>query len=48
MGISDLIAGFIQQELDEAGGALELQRSGAAVQLRAQPDQLRHVHPLLP
>ena len=24
MGISDLIAGFIQQELDEAGGALEV------------------------
>ena len=27
MGISDIIAGFIQQELDNAGGALELQRS---------------------
>ena len=49
MGISDLIAGFIQQELDEAGGALELQRSDLAQRFNcAQPDQLRHVHPLLP
>ena len=30
MGISDIIAGFIQQELEEAGGALELQRSDLA------------------
>ena len=30
MGISDLIAGFIQQELDEAGGALERPRSDQA------------------
>ena len=35
MGISDLIAGFIQQELDEAGGALELQRSDLAQRRRA-------------
>ena len=42
MGISDLIAGFIQQELDEAGGALELQRSDLAQRFNC------HVHPLLP
>lgn len=50
MGISDLIAGFIQQELDEAGGALELQRSDLAQRFNCvpSPDQLRHVHPLLP
>ena len=30
LGISDIIAGFIQQELDQAGGALELQRADLA------------------
>ena len=31
MGISDVIAGFIQQELEEMGGVLELQRPGTAL-----------------
>ena len=30
LGISDIIAGFIQQELDQAGGELELQRADLA------------------
>ena len=43
MGISDLIAGFIQQELDEAGGALELQRSDLAQRFNCVPSQINYV-----
>lgn len=42
-GISDLIAGFIQQELDEAGGALELQRSDLAQRFNCVPSQINYV-----
>ena len=43
MGISDIIAGFIQQELDEAGGALELQRSDLAQRFNCVPSQINYV-----
>lgn len=43
MGISDLIAGFIQQELEEAGGALELQRSDLAQRFNCVPSQINYV-----
>jgi transcriptional regulator CtsR len=43
MGISDLIAGFIQSELDEAGGALELQRSDLAARFGCVPSQINYV-----
>lgn len=50
MGISDLIAGFIQDALDEANGVLELQRSDLAQRFGCvpQPNQLCDVHPFLP
>ena len=37
MGISDLIAGFIQDALDEANGVLELQRSDLAQRFGCVP-----------
>ena len=43
MGISDIIAGFIQQELEEAGGALELQRSDLAQRFNCVPSQINYV-----
>ena len=43
MGISDIIAGFIQQELDNAGGALELQRSDLAQRFNCVPSQINYV-----
>ena len=43
MGITDLIAGFIRAELDEAGGALELQRSDLAQRFGCVPSQINYV-----
>ena len=43
MGITDIIAGFIQQELDNAGGALELQRSDLAQRFNCVPSQINYV-----
>ena len=43
MGISDLIAGFIQAEVEEAGGALELQRSDLAARFNCVPSQINYV-----
>ena len=43
MGITDLIAGFIQSELDDHGGALELQRSDLAQRFGCVPSQINYV-----
>ena len=43
MGISDLIAGFIQQELEESNGVLELQRSNLAERCGCVPSQINYV-----
>ena len=43
MGISDVIAGFIQQELEEMGGVLELQRSALAQRFNCVPSQINYV-----
>lgn len=43
MGISDLIAGFIQEELEEANGVLELQRSDLAQRFGCVPSQINYV-----
>ena len=43
MGISDLIAGFIQDALDEANGVLELQRSDLAQRFGCVPSQINYV-----
>ena len=43
MGISDVIAGFIQQELEEMGGVLELQRSDLAQRFNCVPSQIIYV-----
>lgn len=43
MGISDLIAAFIQQELEEADGVLELQRSDLAARFHCVPSQINYV-----
>ena len=43
MGISDLIAGFIQQELEATGGVLELQRSDPAQRFNCVPSQINYV-----
>ena len=43
LGISDIIAGFIQQELEEAGGALEVQRSDLAQRFNCVPSQINYV-----
>ena len=43
MGITDIIAGFIQAELDEANGVLELQRSDLAQRFNCVPSQINYV-----
>ena len=43
LGISDIIAVFIQQELEEAGGALEVQRSDLAQRFNCVPSQINYV-----
>ena len=43
MGISDLIAAFIQQELEETDGVLELQRSDLAARFGCVPSQINYV-----
>ena len=43
MGISDLIASFIQSELEEANGVLELQRSDLAQRFGCVPSQINYV-----
>ena len=43
MGISDLIAAFIQQELEDANGVLELQRSDLAARFNCVPSQINYV-----
>ena len=43
MGISDLIASFIQEELEEMGGVLELQRSDLAQRFNCVPSQINYV-----
>ena len=43
MGISDLIAGFIQTELEATGGVLELQRSDLAQRFNCVPSQINYV-----
>ena len=43
LGISDIIAGCIQQELEEAGGALEVQRSDLAQRFNCVPSQINYV-----
>ncbi len=43
MGISDLIARFIQEELDETDGVLELQRSDLAQRFGCVPSQINYV-----
>lgn len=43
MGISDLIAGFIQAELEATNGVLELQRSELAQRFNCVPSQINYV-----
>ena len=43
MGISDLIAGFIQAELEATDGVLELQRSDLAQRFNCVPSQINYV-----
>ena len=43
MGISDMIAGFIQEALDEANGVLEQQRSDLAQRFGCVPSQINYV-----
>lgn len=43
MGISDMIAGFIQEALDEANGVLELQRGDLAQRFGCVPSQINYV-----
>ena len=43
MGISDLIADFIQDSLEEADGVLELQRSDLAQRFNCVPSQINYV-----
>ena len=44
MGISDLIAGFLQDSLDEAeNGVLEVQRSDLAQRFNCVPSQINYV-----
>ena len=43
MGITDLIARFIQSELEEADGVLELQRSDLAQRFNCVPSQINYV-----
>lgn len=43
MGITDIIAGFIQQALDDSDGVLELQRSDLAQRFNCVPSQINYV-----
>ncbi len=43
MGMSDLIAGFIQDILDDADGCAELQRSELANRFKCVPSQINYV-----
>ncbi|MBQ1602408.1 MAG: CtsR family transcriptional regulator [Oscillospiraceae bacterium] len=43
MGISDLIAAFIRDSLDDADGVLELQRSDLAERFHCVPSQINYV-----
>ena len=43
MGISDLIAGFIRDALDDADGVLELRRSDLAERFHCVPSQINYV-----
>lgn len=43
MATSDLIASFIQEILDDAGGIAELQRSNLAERFRCVPSQINYV-----
>ena len=43
MGLSDVIASFLQEALDEADGVLEVQRSDLAQQFGCVPSQINYV-----
>ena len=43
MGISDLIAGFIRDALDDSDGVLELQRNDLAERFHCVPSQINYV-----
>ena len=43
MGITDLIAAFINEELEQADGVLELQRSDLAQRFGCVPSQINYV-----
>ncbi len=43
MGISDLIASFIRDSLEDGGGVLELQRSDLAERFHCVPSQINYV-----
>ena len=43
MGISDVIASFIQSALEETDGVLELQRSDLAQRFNCVPSQINYV-----
>lgn len=43
MGISDLIASFIRESLEDAGGMLELQRGDLAERFHCVPSQINYV-----
>ena len=43
MGITDLIAAFIAEELEQTGGVLELQRSDLAQRFGCVPSQINYV-----
>lgn len=43
MGITDLIAAFINEELEQANGVLELQRSDLAQRFGCVPSQINYV-----
>ncbi len=43
MGMTDIIAGFLMEALEEQGGTLELQRSDLAQRFRCVPSQINYV-----
>ena len=43
MGITDLIASFLQESLEEEGGVLEVQRSDLAQRFNCVPSQINYV-----
>jgi transcriptional regulator CtsR len=43
MGVSDIIAGFIGEMLDELGGSAELQRAELANRFKCVPSQINYV-----